>query len=185
MHQLAIQWSLQISFPKLNLEFSQKFVLVASWLLPQCMYVCVYVCMCVCMCVCSYVMCVCSYVCMYVYSIVQYSIVWYGMVWYGMVWYGIVQYSIVQYSIVSEYLICNGHEIYMKPLQVTIIHSYLLDALVMLAHLYLTQQNYCMHIRIYVPCIPRHITHKLINCILVYSTFEINHGWPWFISNVP
>ena len=25
---------------------------------------------------------------------------------------------------------------------------------------------------------------KLISGIVAYGTFEINHGWPWFISNV-
>ena len=26
---------------------------------------------------------------------------------------------------------------------------------------------------------------KLISCILCCGTYEINHGWPWFISNAP
>ena len=29
------------------------------------------------------------------------------------------------------------------------------------------------------------VNRKLINGILAYGTFEINHGQPWFISNVP
>ena len=79
--------------------------------------------------------------------------------------------SYVGILVISTVPIQNGRQ-FVRRSQVSQIQSHI--------HMYhsntFLQRDFLWYIR---------ILQKLTSCILCHGTFKINHGWSWFISNVP